>query len=433
MIRPTKKSILIVAIAIFPALVPVFLDVGPWPWVISLVPIAAALLADIFFSPRLDEVHVEAERRHTFYLGEKATIPIKVVFRSPHRRKAIEVAGDFAGPILPPKPAVVSGELLGIIELSPHARGRIHSSQLWIRWTGPLGLFEKITTTNFALEADIVPNTKAVQRAAIRLATHSTLLVGAKTQNQRGEGSEFDALRRYVQGLDTRFIDWKASAKHRNLLWREHRVERNHNVILAIDSGRLMSEPIDDYTRLDHAINAGLMVGYVSLRAGDNVGLLTFDSEVRTFIPPLKGVSSAQLLAKHLAPVTYSADEANYTLAITELGTKVKRRSVIIVLTEFIDTIGAELLIENLGRLAKRHLIVFVTLRDPFLKNSQETLPRDIVEVGKTTLAFELESERRLVFKELQRLGVFVVDALPENLSVELINTYLEIHRRELL
>lgn len=432
MIRPTKKSVLIVAIAILPALVSVFLDVGPWPWVVALVPITAALLGDIFFSPGLDEVHVEAENRHTFYLGERATIPIKIVFRSQHRRRDIEVAGDFSGPILAPEPSRVEGEF-GQIELSPNARGRVNSTQLWIRWTGPLGLFEKITTASFSLEADIVPNTKAVQRAAIRLATHSTLLVGAKTQNQRGEGSEFDALRKYVQGLDTRFIDWKASAKHRSLLWREHRVERNHNVILAIDSGRLMSEPIDEYTRLDHAINAGLMVGYVSLRAGDNVGLLTFDSEVRTFIPPLKGVSSAQILAKHLAPVTYSADEANYTLAITELGTRVKRRSVIIVLTEFIDTIGAELLIENLGRLAKRHLIVFVTLRDPFLKKSQETLPRDIVEVGKTTLAFELESERRLVFKELQRLGVFVVDALPENLSLELINTYLEIHRRELI
>ncbi len=109
-------------------------------------------------------------------------------------------------------------------------------------------------------------------------------IYGIKTQLQKGEGAEFEALREYAPGFDSRFIDWKHSARHRKLLCKEFRTERNHQVIMAFDTGYLMLEPVDGVTRLDHAINAGLVLAWISLHGGDLVGTYGFDAAVRHYL-----------------------------------------------------------------------------------------------------------------------------------------------------
>ena len=122
----------------------------------------------------------------------------------------------------------------------------------------------------------IASDTRLIEEEAVNILTRENLF-GEKIQIHRGEGSEFDSLREFQAGMDSRAIDWKQTARHRTLLTREFRTEKNHSIIFAIDTGRLMSEPVrGGLSRLDHALNAALLMSFISLRLGDRVGFFAF-------------------------------------------------------------------------------------------------------------------------------------------------------------
>jgi len=272
-----------------------------------------------------------------------------------------------------------------------------------------------------------------VRQAALRFMSAREFLAGTKVQAHRGEGSEFDSLREYLPGLDPRALDWKSSARHRKLLLREHRAERNHQVVLALDTGYLMSEPLGDIPRLDHAINASLLLGFVALKTGDRVSLFAFDERVRLFTEPRSGPDAFMRLQQRTADLAYSRAETNFTLGLVELDRRLKRRSLVVVLTDFVDTVTAELMIENLGRLARRHLVLFTTMRDLALSETADGAPRDLTGLNRAMVARDLLREREVVLLRLRRLGAHCIEAPPGGLSTRLINRYLDIKRRELV
>jgi uncharacterized protein (DUF58 family) len=249
----------------------------------------------------------------------------------------------------------------------------------------------------------------------------------------KGGGSEFDALRDYTIGMDHRSIDWKHSARHRRLVAKEYRSERNHPVVLAIDTGHLMSIPIGGVPKLDHAINSALLMTYFALNSGDRVGLFAFDSKVRSHSEPRGGIRNFHRLQRQTAELNYQAEETNFTLGLAELASRLSRRTLIVLLTDFTDTITAELMIENMQRLARKHLVVFVTSRDPSLEDLTLARPRSALDMQRAVVAADFIRERELVLERLRRLGVHCLDSHPGKVSTDLINRYLEIKRRELL
>jgi uncharacterized protein (DUF58 family) len=256
---------------------------------------------------------------------------------------------------------------------------------------------------------------------------------GIKTQLQGGEGTEFDALREFMPGFDSRFIDWKHSARHRRLLCKEFRTERNHHVMMAFDTGYLMLEPIEGITRLDHAINAGLALAWVSLQAGDLVGSFGFDAAVRQYVGPSRGLTSLARIERATAELAYHHQETNFTLGLAELNLRLKRRALVILFTDFVDTITAELLIESMQRLANRHVVVFVTQRGSVLENAVEAAPTRFLDVAQAVVAQNFLRERRIVFERLERLGVHCIDVPIRSLASALINRYLMIKQRGLI
>src|SRR5205814_2199952 len=179
-----------------------------------------------------------------------------------------------------------------------------------------------------------------------------------------------------VPGLDHRAIDWKSSARHRKLLCQEFRAERNHQVVVAVDAGQLMAEPVAGVPKLDHAINAAILLGWFCLRTGDRVGLLGFDERVRTWSEPAGGMHTFHRLQAMSAEIDYRRVETNFTLTMAELSTRLKRRSLVVLFTDFLDTVTAELMIENVTRLARRHLVLFAALDDPSLGTRSHARPR---------------------------------------------------------
>jgi uncharacterized protein (DUF58 family) len=317
-------------------------------------------------------------------------------------------------------------------QVQPTRRGEGIISQYWLRWTGPLGLTWRQRTERPDRRVPIIPDIAAIRDEAVRLFSRDALF-GMKVQRDSGEGAEYHALRDFQPGMDIRAIDWKQSAKHSSLLVKEFRTERNHQIVFAIDTGRVMSEPVAGAPRVDRALNAALLLAFVSLKMGDRVGLFSFDSKVGVSSGAVTGVRGFAALQRVAASIDYSEEETNFTLGLATLGGTLERRSLIVIFTDFPDSVGAELMLENLQRLAQRHLILFVALRDEELEAMVRAEPKQAADVSRAVTAAALLHEREVVLVRLRRLGAQVVEAPVDRIGPELVSAYLDLKRRNRL
>ena len=233
--------------------------------------------------------------------------------------------------------------------------------------------------------------------------------------------------------MDPRSIDWKRSARHRSLLGKEMRAERNHSIVLALDNGYLMREEIDRLPKVDHHIAAMLSLAWAGVLGGDRIGLFAFDARPRVFEPPAGGRGAFTKLRAAAARLEYRSVETNFTLAMAHLHERLRRRSLIVVFSDFVDATTAELMIENVAMLNRQHLIVFATLRDPVLRALADGPPDSLGDVARAVSAAQMLHQRRLVFERLARLGVLCIEADQQALTGRLISTYLTIKAREMV
>src|SRR5262249_38072470 len=159
------------------------------------------------------------------------------------------------------EPAVSEGGAVAAFTLTPKRRGESQLERAYVRWQGPLGLAWRQAEIGLEHRIAITADLGSIERYAQRLFSR-TFVHGLKPMRDRGDGSEFDALANFQQGMDPRLVDWKQSARHMNLLAKEVRAERNHQLVFAVDTGRLMCEPIAGTPRVDCALNAALMLAY---------------------------------------------------------------------------------------------------------------------------------------------------------------------------
>jgi uncharacterized protein (DUF58 family) len=433
MIRPTRRAVLL-----FAGLLPLpWLALSArttlWPYAFHIsILFLLCLAADAVLARPRRRVEIAIDAPEAACIGDsfEAAVTVMQAAAAPVIfQAALDLSGD-AEPQLDANPFPIQGR--EVVHIRPQRRGTLLIDQLWLRWRGPLRLVEGTRRFPIARQVAVLPNIHPARGDAVALYFRDALL-GTKSQREAGEGAEFESLREYAPGLDPRFIDWKHSARHRKMLVREFRTERNHPIVLAFDTGHLMREPVDGIPRLDHSINAGLLLARVALAAEDLVGIYSFDSRMRQFLPPGRGIQAFRRMQQSSAALAYTTDETNFTLGIAELQTRLRRRTLIVLFTEFIDTITAELLVENIRRLAMRHLLIFVTLRDKLLPELFEAYPAGDPEIARAVLAADFLRERRIVLEKLERLGIQCLDVPSTQLTTSLLNRYLLIKQRGLL
>lgn len=444
--RPTRRALALAALGLPLALLPAAVDVRLWPlWPVFLGLFVGALCGDVLLAPRRKDLAVTAEAPASLFLGEPAEAYLTLAFPGDRTRRTrrIEVAVDLSArlvpqPLLsgvigaanPANPAGDAGARLAC-RLEAVRRGRAEIERASVRYAGPLGLVARTAVLAIDKRIAVLPNVLPVHRAALRFAADREFRAGLKIERYAGDGTELDSLREFVPGDDPGTVDWKSSAHHGKLLARQNRAERNHQVILALDTGRLMSEPLAGIPRLDRALEAALLLSYVSLKAGDRVGLYTFGARPGLWALPRGGMESFATVNRLAADVDYSDDETNFTLGLTALGERLSRRSLVVVFTDFVDTVTAELMMENLGRLSRRHALVFVATSDPGLAAVAQALPQDLLALNRAVVAGLLRTDRELVVRRLTLLGVRAIDAPPGEVSPRLVNAYLDLKRRE--
>ena len=433
---PTRRAIALMAAGAVPALAVAVAAPGLWTAAAAWIVLALGLmLADVLLAASPRRLTVRAEAPRVMGVGRPEPGKMTAQFEGPAPR-TIELAIGLNDRLSAEPDRVTvrthGGRAEADLTLSPVRRGEGRIEGVWARWHGPLGLMWLQRRAPPERPVAVTPDVASIKEQALRLFARDAPL-GAKPLLDRGEGSDFHALKEFQTGMDLGDIDWKQSARHAKLIGREYRTERNHHVLLALDTGRLMSAPAVGLPRIDRAINAALLLAFVSLRMGDRVGLFAFDSKPRLASGLASGPAAFPLLQKLATGIDYSTEETNFTLGLTALAGRLDRRALVVVFTDFADATSAELMVENVARLMRTHLVLFVVFRDEELESLTTKPPVEPDDVSRAVIAERLLKQREAVTARLRRLGAQIVDAPADMLSTALLNGYLDVKRRDLI
>ncbi|MDR0549257.1 MAG: DUF58 domain-containing protein [Deltaproteobacteria bacterium] len=434
-IRPTLKTA-----ALFAGSIPLTVligtnDLSHW-YLALLAPFAFFIFLGVDLAKALTDADltVDLTAPSLIYVGvgAKATLVIKANWP---RETLLDVLLEADGPLTPPIPIKITlkdGEVTANIPILGNKRGQIDLKALWLKWRGPTGLVSIQSIRPVSLKVSVAQNVYRLNEDVISFLSQKSFF-GSKSQPFRGEGTEFECLTDFATGMDPRHIDWKRSGRHHKLLAREFRQERNHLIVFGFDTGRLTLEPVGPATKLDHFVAAALRLARVSLKSGDLVGGCGYDLTFHSFLKPSRGPNFFARFLAFTASLNYRFEETNHTLALAELMNRLPHRSLIVLFTDFIDDVSAELLLESLTLLTRRHMAIFVTMGEPFLNDYRQRRPNGLFQVAEAVFADNFVKNREIVLNRVRRLGALCLDAKVGQIAPDLINKYLLIKSRGLL
>jgi uncharacterized protein (DUF58 family) len=280
-------------------------------------------------------------------------------------------------------------------------------------------------------EVDVVPSLSQVRKFRLLAVQRRLRDAGVRQIRRRGGGMTFDALREYVPGDDPRHIDWKASGRRGVAQVRQYTVEQGQTVILALDSGRLMTQMAGDRTRFEYAINSCLVLADVALQGRDKVGLLVFDDQIRGWVPPSNGMGAMRAIRSTLAGCDARLAEPDYALGFRTLAQRQRSRALVICLSDVIDVRASRAVVTQTRHAALRHITVFLALRnDALVAAAQPGVGGGEPAAWRGAAAESLLDARSEALLRMRRAGVQVLDVPPQAMSAALVNRYLSIKAR---
>ncbi|WP_328451790.1 DUF58 domain-containing protein [Streptomyces sp. NBC_00386] len=307
--------------------------------------------------------------------------------------------------------------------LRPTRRGDRLADRVTIRSFGPLGLFSRQGSHEVPWAVRVLPPFTSRKHLPSKLARLREL-DGRTSVLTRGEGTEFDSLREYVPGDDTRSIDWRATARRTTVAVRTWRPERDRHILLVLDTGRTSAGRVGDAPRLDASMDAALLLAALASRAGDRVDLLAYDRRVRALV---QGRAAGDVLPSLVNAMAGLEPELVETDARGLTATAVRtapRRSLIVLLTTLDAAPVEEGLLPVLSSLTQRHTVLLASVADPHVARMAKARG-DVDAVYEAAAAAQAEAGRQRTAETLRRRGVTVVDATPDDLAPALADAYL--------
>ncbi|WP_328669440.1 DUF58 domain-containing protein [Streptomyces sp. NBC_00328] len=307
--------------------------------------------------------------------------------------------------------------------LRPTRRGDRRADRVTIRSFGPLGLFSRQGSHEVPWAVRVLPPFTSRKHLPSKLARLREL-DGRTSVLTRGEGTEFDSLREYVPGDDTRSIDWRATARRTTVAVRTWRPERDRHILLVLDTGRTSAGRVGDAPRLDASMDAALLLAALASRAGDRVDLLAYDRRVRALVQGRAAGDVLPSLVNAMAGLEPELVELDARgLTATALRTA-PRRSLIVLLTSLEAAPVEEGLLPVLSGLTQRHTVLLASVADPHIAHMAKARG-NIDAVYEAAAAAQAEAGRQRTAEQLRRRGVTVVDATPDDLAPALADAYL--------
>ena len=320
-----------------------------------------------------------------------------------------------------------------VYHLYPPRRGDFRFGELHLRWESVLGLLRRQATFPASVDVKVYPNLADVKKYDLLLRRNRLWEMGLRSVRVRGRGTEFTRLREYQPDDEYRHINWKATARRGRPISTEFEIERAQNLVALIDVGRMMRSPVGDVAKMDFAINAVLLLAYVAVQKGDRMGVLTFADDVHTWLQPRTDKAQFYRMLELLYNVQGQPVEPDFARAFGYFASRQRRHSLALVFSDLTGNVTNETLVAGLLRLRRQHLPLLVTMRDPTVEAFARQPIADVAGLYRRTVSERLLRERELALDALRSRGVLTLDVPADQLSVALIERYLQIKARTLL
>lgn len=295
------------------------------------------------------------------------------------------------------------------------------------------GLVERIVPVGATSSVAVLPNLRAVGRMHKKLNDFALRSLGARTAPRIGKGRDFDRLRDYVRDDDYRDIAWRASARHGRLIVREFRMERSQEILLCLDQGHRMAARVEQITRLDHAVNAAVLISYMCNRMEDRIGILSFDTAVDQGKAAGRGAAHLRAITAYVSQLEAEYRHTDYLALAASVRRRLHHRTLILILTVLPEREERFDLLRAVDMLSPQHLPLFVVLTDRDLRAQAELLPSDRRELSRNLVARDLWLGRTELTRELRARGAMVVESTAADWGVDAVNAYIDVKRRQLL
>lgn len=316
-------------------------------------------------------------------------------------------------------------------QVRANRRGLLAISTISAKTISVLGLWGYIRTIPLHSELKVFPDFSSIQDYILMAMENRTSELGIKTKQKRGQGTAFHQLREFREGDSLRQIDWKATAKRRELISKEYQEERDQSVAVLIDAGQRMSTFDDNLSHFDHSLNALLLISYIALKQGDAVSAMTFGAEQR-WVPPQKGLHASKTLLAKLYDLHADDSGSDYLLASQALMKHQKKRALVVIITNAREQ-DREDLRAAIKLLRRKHVVLVANLREGLLAD----LAAKPVESEDDALVYlglkEHDAARRQTIQTLRHDGIFAFECQAKQLAIKVANSYLEIKRAGIL
>ncbi len=399
--------------------------------------LVAVAARDLALLPGRKGYSVRRTTPEPFSLGEPEEVSIVVT--NPAAASLLAEVADHAPAGLRPHPRELRGRFdsRGVLQVSyttfSPKRGAYAFGPVDVRVWRERGWWNRQLRLADPHEVAVFPNVVAIKRIQLSLRRGLRAMAGMRRARPPGASTAFAGLRDYVRGDDVRRVSWTATARRDRPVVIEVEAERGQQVIIALDCGRLMTAPAGDLDKLDHAVNAALMLAWVAQAYGDRVGMMTFDDRVTGFIKPERGAAQLRRITEALYAIKPEYVEPDFGHAMTHLALRVGRRSMVVMLTDVQDPEASRELVAHALRLAARHLVLVVAMSDPAVLSARDDPIVTTNRAYEWAAAEEFVSSRRESFELLRRGGVLGLDVVAGRLSPALVERYLELKERALL
>lgn len=426
--RPTARFLnLVVAWAVFAAVASIWL--GASAGLASGCLILLVAMGDACTLPRKGRIRASRESPGRFALGVRGAVTLSL--QHGLARPLLVRVHDGLPPWseadgLPWEGSLPAGEIAHLTyDLRFTRRGAQRFSPAHVLAGSALRLWENLHRVAEETETRCYPNYEPVVRFALLATANREDQMGIVKRRRAGATLDFHQLREYQDGDVLSRIDWKATSRRHALISRDYEEQKNQTVILVPDCGRRMRAMDGSLSQFDHCLNAMLLISYIALRQGDEVGVIGFGG-IQRWLKPVKGAASMPKLLNHLYDYETTSEPSDFIEAAERVLARQKRRALIIFLTNLRTEDSAHLL-TAVRLMQRRHLPIVATLREAELEERAAQPVRSLQAALSFGALCSYFQERENLMQHLRANRVLTIDETAQNLPVALANRYLDI------
>jgi len=277
---------------------------------------------------------------------------------------------------------------------------------------------------------EVYPSIIQMKNYELQVFSKTATLMGIRKARKIGESDEFEHIRPYIQGDNIKSINWKATSRKNQLMVNEFQNTRSQTVYTIIDKGRAMKMPFLNMTLLDHAINSSLVISNIILKKYDKAGLITFSDKIGSIVKASSKQGQLELISNRLYNQKTDFKEPNYELIYFTIRKQIQRRSIIMFYTNFENMVDVERNLSYLKSIGKKHLLVLILFINTEILAAAEKPCTTKSEIYLKTFADKALHEKESIKRLLNLHGIQTILTKPEDLSINVINKYLEIKNK---